>query len=204
MSFRARIRVAAFALLLGMSAFLLAACGGSGKTTSDNTTPTGPLPPIAHRLLTSAELPPGFTKNGPPSVATGIPAWLNRTQTPSGRRRAETARLTRLGFVAAASQNLASAKGPGLSLVEQFRAPKGARSEFVSQVTTFKFSPGVKQFPVSGIPNAFGFSVASGGENVVFPDGSYYYVVGAAWPSTAANRAAVIASAQKLYQRVHG
>lgn len=191
-------------ILAGASALLLAACGGSSQTTSTAANSGGPLPPIAHRLLTSAEMPQGFSTNGRPNVVMSIPAWLQASQTPAARKRSETARLTRLGFVAAATQNLTSGKGPGLSLVEQFRAPAGARSEFAGQVAAFKFSPGVKQFPVSGIPASFGFGVSNGGTNVVFADGDYYYVVGAAIPPTASNRSAVIGAAQKLYRRVHG
>ncbi len=189
-------------ILAGALTVLLAACGSSSKpSTSANS--GGPLPPIAHRLLTSSEMPPGFSAHGQPSVSTSVRAWLQSSQTPPARLRAQTERLNRLGFVAAASQSLTSSKGPGLSLVEQFRAPSGAHSEFAGEVKAFKSALGVKEFPVSGIPAAFGFGVNGGGANVVFADGAYYYVVGAAVPPTRANQLAVVASAQKLFHRVH-
>lgn len=200
-------------VLAGASAvMLLAACGGSSHKTSTTssvvTTPpassSASLPAVAHRLLTSSEMPAGFTANGQPSVSTGVPQWLAQSQTPAKQVAPETARLKRLGFVAGATLALNSAKGPGLSLVEQFRSPAGARSELKSQTLTFEVAPGFQKFPAPGIPGALGFGFGNGGVNVAFADGDYYYVVGEAVPSTAANQAVVIASAAKLYHRVHG
>ena len=58
---------------------------------------------------------------------------------------------------------------------------------------------------MAAIPHSAGFGGAgsNSGVNVAFAKGDYYYLVGEQ-PSAPANRAAVIASAQKLYQRVPG
>jgi hypothetical protein len=149
-------------------------------------------------------MPTGFTAQGDPSVSLNVAVFLQQVQTPPDQIASETARLERIGFVTAASQNLNSAQGAGISLVEQFRAPAGARSEFVHSVATFTAGPGRMKFPVPGIPGAAGFGGSGPGQgvNVAFADGDYYYLVGEE-PNARANRAAVIASAQKLYHRVH-
>ncbi len=150
-------------------------------------------------------MPAGFTAQGDPSVAPTIAQLLQQIQTPSYQLASETARYKRLGYVTSASQNLNSAKGPGISVVEQFRSPAGARSEFAYNLANFTRGTGQLKFSVPGIPHSGGFggSGPNNGVNVAFADGDYYYLVGEQ-PSAPANRAAVIASAQKLYHRVHG
>jgi hypothetical protein len=64
-------------------------------------------------------------------------------------------------------------------------------------------------FRVSAIPGAVGFGTAvgnAGGENIVFADGVFLYLVGNGWSGSAHNprRAALIGAATKLYMRVHG
>jgi hypothetical protein len=149
-------------------------------------------------------MPAGFTAQGDPSVSPTIAQFLQQIQTSPDQLRSETARLKRIGFVTAASQNLNSAQGPGVSVVEQFRSPVGARSELAHNLATFTAGAGQVKFSVPGIPHSAGFggSGANNGVNVAFADGDYYYLVGEE-PSSRANRAAVIASAQKLYHRVH-
>lgn len=202
-------------VILGGAAamLLLTACGGSGQKTTTTTssvvttapaTSSAPEPGITRRLLQSTEVPAGFTAQGSPSVTPTIAQFLQQIQTPSYQLRSETARLKRLGFVTAASQNLNSAQGPGISVVEQFRSPAGARAEFAQNLATFTRGGAQLKFPVPGIPHSGGFggSGPNGGVNVAFADGDYYYLVGEE-PNARANRAAVIASAQKLYHRVH-
>jgi hypothetical protein len=203
-------------LLAGAVAVIsLAACGGSShKTTTAATssvvttapaTASAPKPAITRRLLTPSEMPTGFTAQGDPSVSPNVAEFLQQVQTAPAQLKGETARLKRIGFVTAASQNLNSAQGAGISVVEQFRSPAGAGSEFRNSVATFTAGPGQVKFPVSGIPHAAGFGGTgpNAGVNVAFADGDYYYLVGEQ-PNAPANRAAVIRSAQKLYHRVHG
>ncbi|MGH2914357.1 MAG: hypothetical protein ACRDMX_05165 [Solirubrobacteraceae bacterium] len=125
---------------------------------------------------------------------------------------AEVALLKREGFAAAVSENLtARASGGGvaaLSIVEQFRSPRGARSELVANIRQDRTaSPGAQfePFPVAGIPAARGFGYSgTQAANVAFTKGSYYYLVGAAGPpsGSASARALVTAAAQRLYHRV--
>jgi hypothetical protein len=87
----------------------------------------------------------------------------------------------------------ASARGraPTLSLASFIRRPVAA-------------------FPVGGIPDARGYHLAgsgSGGDNVVFADGPFVYLVGVGWSAKAKNtptRAQLIAAATRLYKRLHG
>lgn len=195
---------------------LLTACGGSShktiaapKTSSVVTTApassSAAKPAITQRLLTSSEMPTGFTAQGEPTVSPNVAAFLQQVQTSPDQLKSETARLKRIGFVTAASQNLNSAQGAGIAVVEQYRSPSGARSELAHNIATFAAGPGQLRFAVPGIPHAAGFGGTdpNGGVNVAFSDGDYYYLVGEQ-PNARANRDAVIASAQKLYHRVHG
>ena len=61
-------------------------------------------------------------------------------------------------------------------------------------------------FPVTGIPGAVGLEpTGSPAVNVAFASGDYYYLVGAFVPKeNASSRAAVVAAAKHLYQRVQG
>lgn len=193
-------------------AISLAACGGASHKTAGTTSSvvttapastSAPEPAITHGLLTSSEMPAGFTAQGDPSVSPTVAEFLQQVQTPSDQLQSETARLKRIGFVTSASQNLNSAQGDGVSEVEQFRSPAGAQSELAHNLATFTAGAGEVKFSVPGIPHATGFggSGANSGVNVAFADGDYYYLVGEQ-PSAPANRAAVIRSAQKLYRRV--
>ncbi|MBV8429589.1 MAG: hypothetical protein JO244_00375 [Solirubrobacterales bacterium] len=153
-----------------------------------------------------SEIPTGFTPVGQPSVSPGIQRFLTSVQTPSDQMATETARYKRLGFVTAASQQLNGAGGGGVSLVEQFSSPAGARAELAHDLATFDGGPaGRVNFSLPGVPHSGGFGGqgADQGVNVAFAAGDYYYLVGEQ-ANTAANRAGVIAAAQKLYHRVHG
>ncbi len=151
-------------------------------------------------------MPPGFSAQGRPTVYSTIATWVQGTQTPSYQLQSETARLKRLGFVAAATLNLGSSQGDGLSMVEQFRSPAGPRSELANTLATVNGGPsGQVRFPAPRIPHSAGFGApgSNNGVNVAFANGDYFYVVGEQ-PNARANRAGVIASAQELYRRVHG
>jgi hypothetical protein len=202
-------------LLVGVvAALMLASCGGSThKTSTAATSATGsttttvgtPTSGIASRVLASNELP-GF-KGGQPSVSNTVSAWLASLQTPSGQVASETRRLTRLGFVAGARQDLTGPSGrDGLSMVEQFKTPSGAHSELSNELKLFQtITPGYEPFPVAGIPGAHGYAASGPGLNIAFASGDYYYLVGEFVPSvSASSKATLIAAAQRLYRGVHG
>jgi hypothetical protein len=212
-------------LLVGVVASLmLAGCGSSHKTStaatsapaatastataSTATTSSIPTSGIASRVLTGNELPAGFTGSAP-SVNRTISGWRVYSQTPSNEVASETRRLTRQGFVAAASENLTGPNGiSGLSLAEQFKTPGGARSELANEAKVFKatVTNGYKPFAVTGIPGAVGLGeTASPAVNVAFTSGNYYYLEGAFVSTvTASSEAKVIVAARRLLQRVHG
>lgn len=201
-------------ILAGALAVLLDGCGGSSHKTVATTSSVAtaapgaaaPEPAIAHRLLTSSEMPPGFSAQGRPSVSSSIAQWVQQVASPSNSPQSETVRLKQIGFVAAATLNLISSQGAGISLVEQFRSPAGPRSELANILATVNGGPaGQVRFSVPGVPHSAGFggSGSNNGVNVAFADGDYYYVVGEQ-PNAPANRAGAIASAQRLYHRVRG
>ncbi|MFL5839607.1 MAG: hypothetical protein ACJ77Z_04050, partial [Thermoleophilaceae bacterium] len=149
----------------------------------------------------------GF-KGGHPSVDNTVSGWLAARQTPSNQVASETKRLTRLGFVAGAIEDLTGPSGrPGVSFAEQFKTPSGARSELAKAVKVFKAgAAGYKAFPVTEIPGALGLAATGApGVNVAFTSGDYYYLVGAIVPAVnASSEATIVAAAKRLYGRVHG
>jgi hypothetical protein len=219
------------AVLLGCSALAVTACGGSSKTnrtssstpgtpTSGTTTPagraSGPPPPalakalasVRGRTLTAGELA-GFTP-GQRALGQSAKQWESEVdfQAPASEQASTAARLQRLGFVKGLREALSANGGaPGLSFVEQFRTPAGARAELAAEVRAAISTSGpspAKPFAVRGIPGASGFGDSSSA-NVAFAKGSYVYLVGAvAAPGTssAKTQAKVIAAAQHLYHRV--
>jgi hypothetical protein len=74
-------------------------------------------------------------------VDRGASASLTDNQTPTGQMASETARLHRLGFVAAAREDLRSSGEAGLSIAERFRSPAGARAELTNQLRNVQRSP---------------------------------------------------------------
>jgi len=203
-------------------AILLAGCGGSSQkasTTSSgstsSTTPAASATPsgIRGRLLTSNELA-GFTSGGVAVYATAQ-EWVSNPndQQPAAQAAAEKAMLTREGFRAGAVENLTGDGTPdeGLSILEQFRSPTAARGALAFYISQQK-EPQVEStdgtyasFKVSGIPGAVGYSLggASGGINIAFTHGDYYYLVGREGGSSH-DVAGLRAAARHLYQRVHG
>jgi hypothetical protein len=123
---------------------------------------------------------------------------------------ADNARLTRLGFIRGARENLSAGPTSGLSGVEQFASAKAASAEFVAEISEDKMGAGgpYKAFAVPGIPSARGFTLIQGGQggiNIAFVKGPYYYLVGqelAPSESTKSAIAGMTAAAQHLYHRV--
>jgi hypothetical protein len=150
------------------------------------------------------------------SVYTTAGEWVSSPsdQQPPDQAAAEKAMLTREGFRAGATENLANASGGsagGLSVVEQFRSPTAARHALAFYVSQQK-EPKVEStegtyasFRVSGIPGAVGYTLggATGGANIAFTQGDYYYLVGREGGSLSAI-AGLNAAARRLYQRMRG
>lgn len=213
-------RSAAPTCLVGvLAALILAGCGGSSHktstpaisapaTTASTATAATSTSDIAGRVLTSDELPAGFTASKP-SVENGISGWLASRQTPSNQVASETKRLTRLGFVAGASEDLSGSGGVmGVSTAEQFKSLGGARSELANTRKLFKATATTryKTFAVAGVPGALGLAETNPpAVNVVFTSGDYYYLVGSFVPAvTASSEATITATARRLYQRERG
>lgn len=161
--------------------------------------------PLNARLLKRGELP-GFTLEAPKSFKTAK-AWVagNTSLTPA-QARAQVARMTHEGFKELLAEFLDDAQGPrnGLSFVMQLGSAASARAELAAEVRYAKLTQ--LTFRVSTIPGAVGFG-GSGGENVVFADGTFLYLVGNAWAARSTHNprhAALIDATTKLYQRVHG
>jgi hypothetical protein len=171
-----------------------------------------PLPLNAH-LLERGEFA-GFTLEAPTPYRTAR-AWVaTNTSLTATQARAEVARLTREGFKELLAEFLDNAQGPqnGLSWVMQLGSAASARAELIA-LDRFEKAQGQAEetFRVSAIPGAVGFGAgnpngASGGENIVFADGSFLFLVGNGWSGSTHNprHAALIEAATKLYQRVHG
>jgi hypothetical protein len=204
----------------------LAGCGGSSKSSSASTAPPStsrstslrthppaPLASIRGRMLNNNE-PAGFTESGR-VIGLTPKMWLQENQTPQNQVGSETARLGRLGFVKGVTEDLSAGSSQGalsgLSLVEQFRTPKAARSELATEVREFKrsiTSPAhYFAFAVAGIPGAQGsgtVSTGTAGIYLAFTEGDYYYLVGEGGPDLRElKKAALRAAAVHLYHRVH-
>jgi hypothetical protein len=163
--------------------------------------------PLSARLLKRGEFP-GFTLEAPKSFKTAK-AWVagNTSLTPA-QARAQVARLTREGFKEVLAEFLDDAQGPrtGLSTVMQLGSAASARAELAAEVRFETTYQAPLTFRVSTIPGAVGFG-GGGGENIVFADGPFLYLVGNAVLGSMTHNpkhAALIEAATKLYQRVHG
>jgi len=151
-----------------------------------------------------------------PATATNPQAWVAVNQFPAGERAATAGRLRRLGFTGGVREDLAWAapsapgSGPpaaaGLSIVEQFHTPAGARSELTAELPALE--PGTP-ITVAGVPGASGYSSSGGGQdfaNVLFTSGPDLYLVGAEWPTTFKGKMSVqylVTAVQREYQRTH-
>lgn len=197
-----------------VTSVMLTGCVGSDKTstratsapaTTTATTARTATSSITSRVLTTNELN-GFS-GAQPSVDHTVSAWLAHTLNPAVPLTSETKRLTRLGFIAGATEHLTGPdRRDGLSLVEQFKTPAGARLELANEFKTLKATvPGYDPFGVPGIPRAFGYAAEGPGLNIGFASGDYYYLVGE-FVSTvnASSKRTITAAANRLYRRVHG
>lgn len=203
-------RYKAVFLVAGLAA---AGCGSSSSSHSQtsrvgsSTAPTSARAPAAlagvrGRVLSANELK-GFSPQGRRQLGINAMSWVVVNQYPRAQRASTAARLQHLGFVAGVRENLVGPGGlAGLSTVEQFRTPAGARANFAVE----SHGLGPTPFAVPGVPGARGFGDTGVGANVIFADGSYVYVIGAQEPPSAARdvsiQSSLAAAALSLYRRV--
>jgi hypothetical protein len=204
-----------FLLLLPVLASLAATgCGGGHAKSASGAGTSSPADALGARNLAAGDFA-GYQRAHFVMFANAT-AWAAAQMLPPAQAATETARLKRIGFVAAESQHLQTTDGSqreGLLVVEQFGSPAGARADAATQYaqqTAPSAGGPVKPFGVPGVPGARAYEATSpqfGGLNIIFADGRYYYLVGAGWPAKDPHpptRALVITAAQHLYQRVHG
>ena len=200
--------------VLLMACLATAGCGSSSSSTpstgsvgsSASSTSAGApaaLAGVRGRVLRANELK-GFSPQYRRFLGINATSWVVVNQYPPAQRASTTARLQHLGFVAGVRENLVGSGGlPGLSTVEQFRTPGGARTNFAVESRGL----GSTRFAIPGVPGARGFATAGVGANVLFADGPYVYLIGAAEPPSTAQDASIQSSlaraAQSLYGRVH-
>jgi hypothetical protein len=198
----------------------LAGCGASHRTASSSissttttttvraaSTATPPRAGILGRVITNNELT-GFG-GSPHQIATNARSWLGGKQDPA--LYVDQSRLTRLGFIRGVREDLSDGGTAGLSEVAQFRSDEAARAELAAEIAEDKGGSGgpYKAFAVPGIPGAEGFSLiagGSGGINIAFVKGPYFYLVGRevgpGTGSVSSDTANLIAAAEHLYHRV--
>jgi hypothetical protein len=195
-----------------VTSLMLTGCGGGGNKTPTAATSaaaatTANIASTSTSSITSHVLTSNGFKAAQPSVDHTVSAWLAHNLDPAVPLASETNRLTRLGFIAGATEHLTGPdRRDGLSLVEQFKTPAGARLELANEFKTFKATvPGYDPFAVPGIPGAFGYAADGPGLNIGFASGDYYYLVGEFVSAvSASSKATIRAAANRLYRRVHG
>jgi hypothetical protein len=195
---------------LGMAALVSMLVLASG--TPGLGAPPKPLP-LSARVIAHGEFA-GFGPFGPPHLqtfrsATTFLRQYQQASTPS-QVSAWVALLHREGFVAVVVEQLGSltANRGGLSWAMELGSPADARSEVAKEVAEDQAHGPVSRFSVGGIPRVSAFRLgtsSNGGDNILFADGRFAYFVGIGWSNGGKPaRAALIAAARSLYERVHG
>lgn len=174
--------------------------------------------PLTARVIQPGEFPGFLALPGQATALYKSPKqWvsLDRSLTPA-QASAQLARLRREGFVAVLSRQLGTAtREPwgGLSWVMELGSAASARAELAAnarEASTSKPPVSSTAFRVSGIPGARGYHLAGpggAGDNVVFADGRFVYLVGFGWsarPKNTPTRAQLLAAAARLYKRTRG
>jgi len=171
--------------------------------------------PLSARLIRPGDFVDLRPESGMQSFKTAK-AWVaGETQLTAAQMSAATARLHREGFVAILLEFLDRGSTPrsGVCWVMQLGSAAAARAELKASFDDDRVAagPGVfSAFPVSAIPGARGYRESGGGqvgENVLFADGPFVYLVGQGFSSADKNaptEAGLIAAVKKLYMRVHG
>jgi hypothetical protein len=208
-------------LVAGVLAAGVAGCGSGGVSRAPVAAKTIGGFTLAERLLKPSRLP-GFALLGPATVTASARNWGADRGQVDPQLAAQTARLDRLGFTAAAQETFARRIiGPGEgsggaevnSLVEELGSADAARSAlnyWVAQARRRWQMPGGKwaRFRVPEIPGAVGYDTAgpdATGHAVAFALGRFLYVVASSAGSGnrfVPSRRRVVSSATALYQRM--
>jgi len=190
-------------LLVAVAAGLLLGTGAAHASLK-------PLP-LRDRLIGLGDFA-GFRPESSTHAFKTAKAWVV-TGPHAAQMAAEIARLHREGFVGVLSEFLDRGSAPqsGLSWVMQLGSPASARAELKVDFADGRANGGrFSAFSVPAIPGARGYRVSGGGsigENILFADGPFLYLVGQGWSTADAHaptRAGLIAAATTLYRRVHG
>jgi len=162
-------------------------------------------PPLARFLLT-VRGESGFTTETPVFLPT-VSSFAAGLPDPQGA----AVELRAAGFIAAAIEPLQGAGGPGVSNVQEFSSPHGARQQQAFELRLDKTkTPGVKLrfFPVPGVTNAIGFTetgLGSGGAvNIRWIEGRCQMNLGNQGASPVSLGRAEIASVQSIYRATNG
>jgi hypothetical protein len=169
--------------------------------------------PLSARLLGNGDLV-GFHPESKTTSFSTAKAWVaGGPHASAAQQAADIARLKKEGFVAVLSEFLdrGAEKGSGLSWVMQLGSAAAARAERKRDLAEYEAAGGgsFTTFSVPMIPGARGYLESgggSGGENILFADGPFLFLVGQGWSASEKKptRAGLIAAANKLYERVHG
>lgn len=172
--------------------------------------------PLRDRVIRPGEFP-GFVRQRP-VLFKSVKRWVSTAGLTAAEAARWTATLRRDGFRAALREDLLPETGSdraALSWVVRFRSAAAARSEVgttmrLAAIINKKPGRSHKTFQVDAIPGARGIHDTGPhgvGENIVFSDGPFLYLVGNRWDTGATNpptRARLLAAAIRLYKRVRG
>ena len=195
------IRIVVASLAVAVAAGLAASSGGAAS----------PLP-LSARLIQAADFA-GYVPEPSPKDYRSARTWtsLDTSLIPS-QVSADVARLHREGFKDVLVEYLDRAPGKqnGVSWVMRLGSAAAARAELAASLAEDKAqNPGYSTYSVPGIAAARGYHVSGNGfigENILFADGPFLYLVGEGWTEgrkNAPNRADLVAAVSKLYDRVH-
>ncbi len=194
------IRIVVASLAVAIVAGLAARSGGAASAL-----------PLSARLIEAGDFA-GYIPEPSPKEYRSAGTWtsLDTSLIPS-QVSADVARLHREGFKGVLVEYLDRAPGKqnGVSWVMQLGSAAAARAELAANLAEDKAqNPGFSAYSVPGIAAAHGYHVSGNGfigENILFADGRFLYLVGEGWTAgekNAPTRADLVAAVTKLYERV--
>lgn len=169
--------------------------------------------PLSARLIQPGDFA-GYIPEPSPKDYRSARTWvgLDTSLTPP-QVNADVARLQREGFKEVLVEYLdrAPAKQNGVSWVMQLDSPAAARAELAASLAEYRRNAGgtFSVYSVPGIAAARGYRVSGNGfigENILFADGPFLYLVGEGWTPgqrNAPTRADLVAAVTKLHERTH-